>query len=143
MTTTLIVIGALLVICLIIPIILLIWIWMRDEKQEEHSVLRNYPVIGKLRFIFEKIGPELRQYLFLNDREELPLLKKRIRAGGHVSGKYKKSRTMGFGSKRDFDKPGYYIRNVLFPKQRNELRIDQSEKIKTKKVCIRLIKTIY
>lgn len=72
MTTTLIVIGALLVICLIIPIILLIWIWMRDEKQAEHSVLRNYPVIGKLRFIFEKIGPELRQYLFLNDREELP-----------------------------------------------------------------------
>ncbi|MFP2989098.1 FMN-binding glutamate synthase family protein, partial [Bacillus velezensis] len=37
-----------------------------------------------------------------------------------------------FGSKRDFDKPGYYIRNVLFPKQRDELRIDQSEKIHTK-----------
>ncbi|MFB8733452.1 hypothetical protein ACEQPO_04580 [Bacillus sp. SL00103] len=54
MTTTFIVIGALLVIFFIIPIILFIWIWMRDEKQDEHSVLRNYPVIGKLRFIFEK-----------------------------------------------------------------------------------------
>lgn len=139
MTTTLIVIGALLVICLIIPIILLIWIWMRDEKQEEHSVLRNYPVIGKLRFIFEKIGPELRQYLFLNDREELPFSRREYEQAV-MSGKYK-SRTMGFGSKRDFDKPGYYIRNVLFPKQRNELRIDQSEKSKQK--CIRLIKTIY
>ncbi|MCK8453211.1 FMN-binding glutamate synthase family protein [Bacillus safensis] len=130
MTTTLIVIGTLLVICLIIPIILLIWIWMRDEKQEEHSVLRNYPVIGKLRFIFEKIGPELRQYLFLNDREELPFSRREYEQAV-MSGKYK-SRTMGFGSKRDFDKPGYYIRNVLFPKQRDELRIDQSEKIKTK-----------
>lgn len=123
----------------IIPIILFIWIWMRDEKQEEHSVLRNYPVIGKLRFIFEKIGPELRQYLFLNDREELPFSRREYEQAV-MSGKYK-SRTMGFGSKRDFDKPGYYIRNVLFPKQRDELRIDQSEKSKQK--CIRSIKTIY
>ncbi len=131
MTTNFIVIvGALLVICFIIPIILFIWIWMRDEKQEEHSVLRNYPVIGKLRFIFEKIGPELRQYLFLNDREELPFSRREYEQAV-MSGKYK-SRTMGFGSKRDFDKPGYYIRNVLFPKQRDELRIDQSEKIQTK-----------
>lgn len=75
MTTTFIVIGALIVICLIVPVVLLL-----NEKQEEHSVLRNYPIIGKLRFIFEKIGPELCQYLFLNNQEEL----KRIRVGRHV-----------------------------------------------------------
>lgn len=45
---------ALLIGILLIPIALLIWIYIKDEKQQEHSVLRNYPVAGKIRYIFEK-----------------------------------------------------------------------------------------
>lgn len=37
-----------------IPIVLFVWIYIRDEKQEEHSILRNYPVIGRFRYILEK-----------------------------------------------------------------------------------------
>lgn len=57
---------------IVIPIALFVWIYIKDEKQQEHSILRNYPVIGRFRYIFEKIGPELRQYLFSNDNEEQP-----------------------------------------------------------------------
>ncbi|PRR87729.1 FMN-binding glutamate synthase family protein [Bacillus atrophaeus] len=120
---------ALLIGILLIPIALLIWIYIKDEKQQEHSVLRNYPVAGKIRYIFEKIGPELRQYLFSNDNEEQPFSRREYEQTV-MSGKYK-SRMMGFGSERDFDKPGYYIRNSLFPKQREELRVSQTPKIQT------------
>jgi glutamate synthase domain-containing protein 2 len=33
-----------------------------DVSQRRHSVLRNYPVVGHLRFLLEKIRPELQQY---------------------------------------------------------------------------------
>ena len=36
---------------------------LRDLLQREHTLLRNFPVIGRARFLLESIGPELRQYL--------------------------------------------------------------------------------
>ena len=33
-----------------------------DSRQQRHSILRNYPVIGHLRFLLEFIRPEIRQY---------------------------------------------------------------------------------
>ena len=40
--------------------------------QKKHSISHNYPIVGHLRYLLEKIGPELRQYLVANNREELP-----------------------------------------------------------------------
>lgn len=40
--------------------------------QKEHSVRRNYPVLGRLRYFLERLGEYLRQYFFTNDLEELP-----------------------------------------------------------------------
>ena len=37
---------------------------IHDLIQTRHAILRNYPVIGHLRFFFEKIRPEMRQYFF-------------------------------------------------------------------------------
>ena len=34
-----------------------------DLFQTRHSITRNYPVIGHMRFLFEGIRPEIRQYL--------------------------------------------------------------------------------
>ncbi|MCH8863325.1 MAG: FMN-binding glutamate synthase family protein [Proteobacteria bacterium] len=48
----------------------LLGIW--DLVQTRHSVLRNYPIIGHLRWLFEEIRPELRQYFFTGDKEEEP-----------------------------------------------------------------------
>ncbi len=33
-----------------------------DLVQRRHSVLRNYPVVGHLRFLLESVRPELQQY---------------------------------------------------------------------------------
>jgi len=47
-------------------------IGLKDVTQSSHSVLRNYPVIGHVRFMFESIRPEIRQYLIESDRDEEP-----------------------------------------------------------------------
>jgi glutamate synthase domain-containing protein 2 len=44
----------------------------RDTRQRRHSVLRNYPVIGHLRFLLEFVRPELRQYFLESDNEAAP-----------------------------------------------------------------------
>jgi len=43
-----------------------------DVMQKSHSILRNYPVIGHMRFLFEGIRPEVRQYLIESDQDEEP-----------------------------------------------------------------------
>ena len=43
-----------------------------DVTQVRHSILRNYPVIGHMRFLFEGIRPEIRQYLIESDQDEEP-----------------------------------------------------------------------
>jgi glutamate synthase domain-containing protein 2 len=44
----------------------------RDNRQSRHSVLRNYPVIGHVRFLLEFVRPEIRQYFIESDREAAP-----------------------------------------------------------------------
>ncbi|KER35272.1 glutamate synthase [Sphingobium indicum F2] len=43
-----------------------------DLFQPLHSVRRNYPIIGRLRWFFEDIRPEIRQYLIEGDYDETP-----------------------------------------------------------------------
>jgi glutamate synthase domain-containing protein 2 len=43
-----------------------------DLIQTRHSVLRNYPILGHFRFLFESIRPEIRQYLLESDTEAVP-----------------------------------------------------------------------
>ena len=52
--------------------LLLTGLGFRDTQQTRHSVLRNYPVIGHLRFLLEFIRPEMRQYFIEGDNEAAP-----------------------------------------------------------------------
>jgi glutamate synthase domain-containing protein 2 len=52
--------------------LLLVGLGWRDTRQTRHSVLRNYPVIGHLRFLLEFIRPEIRQYFIESDNEAAP-----------------------------------------------------------------------
>jgi glutamate synthase domain-containing protein 2 len=45
---------------------------LRDYFQSRHAILRNYPITAHLRFLFEKIRPEMRQYFFEDDKNGLP-----------------------------------------------------------------------
>jgi glutamate synthase domain-containing protein 2 len=50
---------------------------IHDLVQTRHAVLRNYPIIGHLRFFFEKIRPEMRQYFFEGDTDGRPFPRER------------------------------------------------------------------
>lgn len=58
-----------LVAALLVPLALL---GVHDLTQTRHAILRNYPVIGHLRFLMESFRPEIRQYMIEGDQDELP-----------------------------------------------------------------------
>ena len=43
-----------------------------DLVQTNHAVLKNYPLVARLRFLFEGIRPEIRQYFLESDHDEVP-----------------------------------------------------------------------
>jgi len=45
---------------------------IHDVRQTRHAILRNYPVIGHLRFLMEYVRPEIRQYFIESDAEAAP-----------------------------------------------------------------------
>ena len=55
-----------------LPLAALATIGALDLTQTRHAIRRNYPVIGNLRFLFESIRPEIRQYFFEDDTQQLP-----------------------------------------------------------------------
>lgn len=113
----------------VVPLAYIAYIYQKDDRQKQHAILRNFPLLGRVRYMTEQIGPELRQYLFSGDNEGKPF--SRIQYQDVVkAGKYNE-RLVGFGSNRDFEENGYYIRNTLFPKLRTELKIDNTEKTNT------------
>ena len=48
------------------------FVGIRDITQRRHAILRNYPILGNLRWILESIRPEIRQYLMESDRDKEP-----------------------------------------------------------------------
>lgn len=43
-----------------------------DLLQRRHALLRNFPIIGHFRYLLEGIGPELRQYIVVDNDAEKP-----------------------------------------------------------------------
>ena len=88
--------------------------FIRDVTQKKHSILRNYPVIGHLRFLFEKQGEYFRQYFFSGDRDEMPF-NRATRTWVYKNAK-NEGGIVGFGSTNDLREPGSIIFvNVVFP----------------------------
>src|SRR5699024_7285113 len=79
--------------------------------------------------IIEKVGPELRQYLFNNDTEARPFHRKEFEFV-YKAAKYN-SREIGYGAERDFKQDGFYLVNDMFPLQKSELKIDSEPKVKS------------
>jgi glutamate synthase domain-containing protein 2 len=103
--------GTVLGIVLIGGLIVLI---IHDVTQKKHTVLRNYPVIGRLRFVFEDLGEYFRQYFFAGDRSEMPF-NRATRSFIYRLAKGEGS-IIGFGSTNDLREPGSIIFvNHAFP----------------------------
>lgn len=56
--------------CLLCAALTALGLW--DMRQTRHAIRRNYPVLGNLRFLFEFIRPEIRQYFIEDDTQRLP-----------------------------------------------------------------------
>jgi len=79
---------------------------IQDLTQRRHAVRRVYPVIGRLRYLVEKIGPELRQYIVTSDLEERPFNRAQ-RAWVYQTAKGVNS-AVGFGTQQDVGRPGQF-----------------------------------
>jgi len=86
--------------------VLVFW-FIQDITQKKHSVLRNYPVIGRLRFFLEQMGEYFRQYFFAGDREEMPF--NRATRGWIYKEAKNEGGIIGFGSTNDLREPGSII----------------------------------
>jgi glutamate synthase domain-containing protein 2 len=73
----------------------------RDLLQREHTLLRNFPVLGHARYLLEAIGPELRQYLVAGDNEERPFTRDQ-RRWVYASAKGQNN-YFGFGTDNDLE----------------------------------------
>jgi len=93
--------------------------YFRDVTQTSHAIRRNYPVIGRMRYSFERLGEYFRQYFFAHDREELPF-NRATRAWIYRTAKGLGG-LVGFGSTNDLNIPGGHIFiNSSFPKLEEE-----------------------
>jgi glutamate synthase domain-containing protein 2 len=86
---------------------LLFFVFIRDITQKKHSVLRNYPIVGRFRYFFEQLGEYFRQYFFAGDRDEMPF-NRATRAWIYRLAK-NEGGTIGFGSTYDLHQPGALI----------------------------------
>jgi glutamate synthase domain-containing protein 2 len=85
----------------------LVFIFIRDITQKKHSVLRNYPIVGRFRYFFEEMGEYFRQYFFAGDRDEMPF--NRATRGWVYRLAKNEGGTIGFGSTYDLHSPGALI----------------------------------
>ena len=88
-------------------ILFIVFVFIKDITQKKHGVLRNYPVIGRLRYFFEELGEYFRQYFFAGDRDEMPF--NRSTRGWVYRLAKNEGGTIGFGSTYDLHSPGALI----------------------------------
>ncbi len=79
---------------------------VQDLTQRRHAVRRVYLLVGRLRYLVERIGPELRQYIVTNDLEERPFNRSQ-RAWVYQNAKGVNS-AVGFGTQKDPSAPGNF-----------------------------------
>ncbi len=88
---------------------------IRDLLQENHAVLRNYPISGHLRFLLEEIRPEMRQYFFESEKDGMPFSRD-TRAVIYQRAKMVLDKRP-FGTQEDVYKEGYeWMHHSMAPK---------------------------
>lgn len=106
--------AALFIFVLGIGVLIVIGMYISDISQTTHAIRRNYPVVGRFRYIFENMGEFFRQYFFAQDREEMPFNRAQ-RAWVYRSAKNLDT-TLAFGSTRSLKNTGTILFvNCPFP----------------------------
>jgi len=99
--------SAVLVFLLGLGLLAVAIMYIVDKTQTASAVRRNFPVMGRFRYLFEHLGEYFRQYFFAMDREEMPFNRAQrswvYRAAKGIDN------TIAFGSTRDLRPVGTYI----------------------------------
>jgi glutamate synthase domain-containing protein 2 len=99
--------SAILVFIIGIGIIAVAIMYVVDRTQTSHAIRRNFPVIGRFRYVFESLGEYFRQYFFAQDREEMPF--NRAQRNWVYRAAKNLDNTVAFGSTRDLRPVGTAI----------------------------------
>ena len=83
----------------------LLLLGLHDSLQREHTVLRNFPLLGHVRYLFEMVRPEIQQYFIESNTDAFPIEREfrnivYQRAKGELE-------TQPFGTQRDVYRIGY------------------------------------
>ncbi|WP_423822333.1 glutamate synthase-related protein [Salinisphaera sp. SPP-AMP-43] len=115
-----------LIVTAVLAVVAPAWLWVAAilialavlgawDLRSHHNVLRNFPILGHLRYMMEFLRPELRQYFFESEtsgrpfnREQREIIYSRARGG---------SDTSPFGTMRDFEDAGFsFSQHSMAPK---------------------------
>jgi glutamate synthase domain-containing protein 2 len=97
-----------------LAILVLVALAVEDVLQRRHAIRHNFPLAGRLRYLLELVGPELRQYWVANDKEEAPFNRDE-RRWVYASAKGQ-NKNFGFGTTEQIYAIGYpLIKHAVFP----------------------------
>ena len=101
---------------LFVPATFLFLIGLMDMAQKKRAILKNFPVIGRLRYFFEAIRPEIQQYFVENNTNGTPFSRE------YRSIVYQRAKraldTVPFGTQRDVYSIGYeWVNHSLTPQK--------------------------
>ena len=106
---------------------ILIIVFLHDIFQKKHAIIRNFPIIGHFRYLIEMVGPELRQYIVANDKEEMPF--NRCERSWIYATAKKQQNTFGFGTTEQIYEAGYpIIKHSAFPVSEKNLKYYSDDK---------------
>ena len=92
-------------IWLLVPFVLLVGIGIYDMQQTQHTLRRNFPLVGRMRWVLEALRPPIRQYFIESDIDGVPI--SRMLRGLVYRRSKKEVDTLPFGTKMDTYEPGY------------------------------------
>ncbi|MCA9395682.1 MAG: FMN-binding glutamate synthase family protein [Candidatus Omnitrophica bacterium] len=122
-----ILISTLIMVCMInwmfytvIAVILFLFaVGIHDLTQKKHTILRNFPVIGHLRYLLETIAPEIHQYFIESNTDGKPIDR------NHRSYIYKRAKlqneTHPFGTELDLESENFsWMQHSIYPAKTSE-----------------------
>jgi glutamate synthase domain-containing protein 2 len=103
--------------------VVLFGIGLYDMFQEKHSIMKIYPLVGRLRFFMEELRPKIYQYFIESDIDGRPF--NRIDRSTIYQRAKKENDTMPFGTQLDVYTEGYeWVCHSMSPKDFNLLDQD-------------------
>ena len=102
------------------PIIILGWIDVFDTK---HTIVKNYPIFGRFRYVMEELRPKIYQYFIESDTDGTPI--SRIFRSVVYQRAKKETSSSPFGTQLNVYEPGYeWINHSMYPLPLKQIKVD-------------------